>query len=448
MRRLRIAIAAGDGVKTEMDTFLWARARAVPVLLSLAAAFFPFLRAYAQVAGGTAPQGPPKSWIDPDTGHRVIRLTDAPGSATLYFNDCGETPDGREIVFTTTEDRSARILDLGTGQARLVAQGPVKTICMGRKTPSVFYVRMENDAQVLYSTNVDSGATRRLAVLPGKGALYTVNADETMAAGTYVPGDPPTYGGRAGFGFPDSPQVDPLEQDPKKGTLMADRFAARLPIVLYTVDLATGRSKTLLSSTDWLNHLQFSPTDPTLLMYCHEGPWQLVDRIWTIRTDGTHNHLVHKRTMEMEIAGHEWWGPGGETVWYQLHYPAALGVNFMACENVNTGARLWISYGPDAASIHHNSSPDGTLFCGDGDKTNPWVVLCRPVFNPGRDTFGSNLTKTGTVRVERLVNMSRHNYQLEPNPIFTRDQKLVIFRSNMFGATYVFGVEVAKAGSP
>jgi oligogalacturonide lyase len=351
------------------------------------------------------------------------------------------------VVFTTTDDGSCRILDLRTGETRSVVQGPVKTICMGRKTPTVFYVKMEEDRQVLYSINVDNEATRRLAVLPGKGALYTVNADETLAAGTYVPGDPPTFGGRAGFGFPASPQVDPLEQDPKKGTLMADRFAARLPIVLYTVDLATGQSSELLKSTDWLNHLQFSPTDPSLLMYCHEGPWQLVDRIWTIRTDGTQNHLVHRRTMEMEIAGHEWWGPDGETVWYQLHYPPGLTVNFVACENVRTGARLQYIYGPEAASIHHNISPDGTLFCGDGDKTNPWIVLCHPALNPDKNTLGANLAKTGTFKVERLVNISKHNYQLEPNPRFTLDQKLVIFRSNMLGATYVFGVEVAKADS-
>jgi len=42
------------------------------------------------------------------------------------------------------------------------------------------------------------------------------------------------------------------------------------------------------------------------------------------------------------------------------------------------------------------------------------------------------------------VNMSKHDYRLEPNPIFTPDQKLIVFRSNMFGPTYVFGVEVAR----
>jgi oligogalacturonide lyase len=38
---------------------------------------------------------PPREWIDKDTGHRVIRLSDKPGSGSLYFNFNGYTPDGR-----------------------------------------------------------------------------------------------------------------------------------------------------------------------------------------------------------------------------------------------------------------------------------------------------------------------------------------------------------------
>src|SRR5580698_6549424 len=89
------------------------------------------------------PPAPPKSWIDPDTGHRVIRLTDTPGSNSLYFNDGNSTPDGHEMVFTTTADFSAWVVDLRTGQSRMVVKGPFRTICMGRKRPSVFYVRTE-----------------------------------------------------------------------------------------------------------------------------------------------------------------------------------------------------------------------------------------------------------------------------------------------------------------
>ena len=38
-------------------------------------------------------------------------------------------------------------------------------------------------------------------------------------------------------------------------------------------------------------------------MYCHEGPWQKVDRIWTIRTDGTQNKLMHDRTKQDRPCG-------------------------------------------------------------------------------------------------------------------------------------------------
>jgi oligogalacturonide lyase len=44
--------------------------------------------------------------------------------------------------------------------------------------------------------------------------------------------------------------------------------------------------------------------------------------------------------------------------------------------------------------------------------------------------------------------MSHHNYREEPNVRFSPDKKLVIFTSNMFGPSYVFGAEVEKAVNP
>lgn len=31
-------------------------------------------------------------------------------------------------------------------------------------------------------------------------------------------------------------------------------------------------------------------------MFCHEGPWRKVDRIWTIRADGSGLTKIHTRT--------------------------------------------------------------------------------------------------------------------------------------------------------
>ena len=43
----------------------------------------------------------PREWIDPDTGHRVVRLSDEPGSASLYFHQNPYTPDGQKLLITT-----------------------------------------------------------------------------------------------------------------------------------------------------------------------------------------------------------------------------------------------------------------------------------------------------------------------------------------------------------
>lgn len=213
---------------------------------------------------------PPESWIDPDTGHRVVRLTKEPGSASLYLNQNGYTAGGKGLVYTTPDGIS--VLDLAKRQARQVVKGRARPIEAGRKHPRVYYLR---DGAVLW-THIDTG-----------------------------------------------------------------------------------------------------------------------ERTW--------HHLQRN----------EW-------------------------------------------SIHFNVTRDGKLLCGDGGDPGQvarapdgrWIYLFRPELIPNRGTADPGFVQPGVLRAERLVNMSRHEYRLEPNVSFTPDQKWVVFRSNMFGPTYVFAVEVAKAAAP
>jgi oligogalacturonide lyase len=398
-----------------------------------------------------AADAPPKSWIDPDTGHRVHRITDEPETASFYFNVNPFTPDGKEMVFTTPEGIS--VLDLATFRTRTVVPGPVRAVVVGRKTPTIFYTKTAERA--LYGTNIDTGETRKLADLPPRGGIDTINADETLAAGATVVGDGQDYNQKAAGQRQGQGQRGVGVQPVNKVEMMEARLAARLPMEMYTIDLKTGKRNVLLKSTDWLNHLLFSPTDPTLLMYCHEGSWWKVDRIWTIRTDGTQNMLIHKRTMGMEASGHEFWSIDGKTIYYDLHMP--FGTSFyLATYNVENGERVWYHLPNSEWSIHYNATPDGTLFCGDGTSSAPdwctwatpeneWIFLFHPERIDDSTTPEKNLPHPGVLHSERLVNMSRHGYLLEPNVFFSPDQKLVFFRSNMFGPTYVFAVEVAKA---
>jgi oligogalacturonide lyase len=58
---------------------------------------------------------------------------------------------------------------------------------------------------------------------------------------------------------------------------------------------------------------------------------------------------------------------------------------------------------------------------------------------------GPDFFQPGVFHAEHLVNMAHQNYRAEPNPRFSPDKKYVFFTSNMFGRSYVFAAEVAKA---
>ncbi|HWS89683.1 MAG TPA: oligogalacturonate lyase family protein [Pyrinomonadaceae bacterium] len=421
----------------------------------------------------------PREWIDPDTGHRVVRLSEEPGSQSLYFHQNAYTPDGTKMIMTTPTGLSA--VNLKTRAIEKVVEGRVSIIIVGHKTGQVYYTRFVREpgkfSATVYATDLDTKQTREVAKLPPGVSVSTVNADETLLAGTLdeklardiAEGRGPRFNGpppaaaqgdqRPGAQPAQPPQGGSRRDEyPGKGQMMENRLAERRPLQLVTVSTQTGEVKTLLRGTDWYNHIQFSPTDPTLLMYCHEGPWHKVDRTWLIRTDGKSPVKVHPRTMLMEIGGHEWFAADGRTVWYDLQTPKSQ-VFWVAGYNVSTGERTWYNLKREEWSVHYISSPDGKLFAGDGGGPNSvaapnngqWIYLFRPELLPDR-TDGQlpnakELIRPGVFRAERMVNLAKHDYSLEPNVTFTPDMKWLVFRSNMLGPTHVYAVEIEKAAT-
>jgi beta-galactosidase len=363
-----------------------------------------------------SPATPPREWIDPATGHRIVRLSEEPGSTSLYFHQNGYTATGDKLVITVPDGLAT--VDLKTRTVQRIVNGAVSHVVVGGRTRQVFYIKGDG----VYATNIDTTATRLVTKGPQlrSGSGLAVNATETLLAGSLVEeGAPPA---------------------PRGGGLEA-RLAARLPMALYTIDIASGAVATVHRSTDWLNHVQFSPTDPSLLMFCHEGPWHEVDRIWTIRTDGTGLTKRHTRQMDMEIAGHEFFSADGRTIWYDLQTPKSE-VFWLAGVNVADGQRTRYAVARLHWSVHFNVSPDGKRFAGDGGGpasvaapgNGQWIYL----FTAGPE---------GLIATP-LVDLSRHDYTLEPNVTFTPDGKWLVFRSNMHGAAHVYAVEIAKPRTP
>ncbi len=372
---------------------------------------------------------PPVEWIEPATGHKVIRLSSEPESSSLYFHQNAYTADGDKLLISTEGGRGGlSTIDLKTRKIESVVEGRASDAVVGRKTRQVFYVR---DGAV-YATHLDTHLTREITKFSPelrRGSRLAVNADETLLAGSCAEGGgqrpPPALSPRAARG---------------RRSLEA-RWAARLPMRLYTIAIKSGEVKTFYSSTDWLNHIQFSPTDPTLVMFCHEGPWHKVDRIWTIRADGSELRKIHTRAMEMEIAGHEFFSADGKIIWYDLQTPKAR-VFWLAGHVLATGEKIKYKVECEEWSVHYNVSPDGKLFAGDGGgphsvaapANGQWIYLFTP--------------ENGALKAEKLVDLSRHDYTLEPNVKFTPDGKWIVFQSNMHGPAHVYAVEVEKNRRP
>jgi oligogalacturonide lyase len=493
----------------------------------------------------SAADEPPTDWIDPATGHRILRLSTEPGTASLYFHQNAYTDAGKLFV-TITEPRPARgagapggatpqpadnaqpaggqqptdpsaprgrgfvpvrttmatidLSTLGTAPPKIdkLEGGFLRGFIVGHKSGNVYYVRGETENQTrvdhLMSTNLQTHETREIGKLPfNVSSGLAINADETLIAGSYEESTDrslqpqpqladgkrqPPASGRAQAN--DQPGAGPPPPETTQGGLDATqinlrgfagrernltaRLNERRPMRLFTVNTKTGEVKTFNPSTDWLNHVQLSPTDPNLMMFCHEGTWELVDRIWTTHVDGTGAKLMHPRTMQNEIAGHEFFGFDGRSIWYDLQTPRSDKF-WLASVNLDTGERLRYPIERGNWSVHYNQSHDGKLYAGDGGgpgsvanrtplpenrpfetpQNGQWIFLFTPQPNE-QETMkvGDETVKIGHFAAEKLVDLSKHNYELEPNLTFSPDNKWIIFRSNMHGPTHVYAVELAK----
>jgi len=396
---------------------------------------------FAQSKMETGGQKMPDEWIDQSTGHKVIKLTRRVGNNySFYFHNNPFIGDkmifyGTDFLNTSENDSvKVEISNVTTGNKQIYSVD-LKTLkveqitnqrsgmngeIVAPKNKLVYYQIKDS----VFATNIETKQTKLVYVFPKdfQASITTLNADETLLAGAWS----------------SDAEKEIFKKNPNKSSYFNLIYEAKLPRTLFTINVKTGELIKLFSDSAWLNHVQFSNTDPTLLMFCHEGPWHKVDRIWTIDVNTKKVTQIHHRTMDMEIYGHEWFAPDGKMIWYDLQQPRSVAF-FVSGTDVKTGVEKKYSITRDEWSIHFNTSPDQKLFSGDGGdagqvakaKDGMWIYL----FTPDGDKFKSI----------RLVNMKNHNYKTEPNVHFSPDGKWVIFRATFEGHTDVYAVEVKKS---
>ncbi|NIJ21064.1 oligogalacturonide lyase [Sphingomonas naasensis] len=427
--------------------------------------------ALASAAAQTAtPQGgpAPREWIDRKTGRRVTRVSPDAGGGKLYFYKNAWTPQGDLMAISTPE--GIALVDGKTLRPRLLVKNPKADLMFAaRRSREIFYsISDPGEAQpmdrprTVFAVDVDSGRERRICRIPN-GQFNALNADDTLLLGFVAYGSQPLQPDvadprnrrfdQAEYAA-NGPDGKPLNFARAKGVRMLQRWAARYPMEIFVVDTRSGARRVLHKTNEWIGHTQFSPTDPQQIIFSHEGPWHRVDRMWAIRADGSGLRKLHQRTMNFEIFGHEWFGPDGKQVFYDLQTPRGQ-VFWVASVDLASGRRVYRRVERDDWSVHFNTSPDGRLFAGDGGDAEmvahasdgKWLVLLRPEAVPDADPESDRdeLIHTQIMRRERIVDMSAHDYRLEPNVSFSPDGKRVFFVSNMHGKNHVYAVEVGRS---
>ncbi len=374
-------------------------------------------------------QSMPNQWIDEATGHKIIKLTRRTGNnRSFYFHNNPFLPtkdgNGSLMVFYGSTDEGSQIFTVNLQNYKIDQithhPGHISGEIVGPQKKEVFYQSHDS----VFSANVETHEEHLVYVFSKnfQGHIASLNSDETTLAGVQSGNEARMI----------------LKKYPNKSGFFNRLYEAHIPHTLFTIDIKTKKLTKIRYEKNWLNHEQFSPKNPVLLLYAHEGPWHLVDRTWLINTKTEKTRLMHKRTVKREINGHEFWSPDGNTIWFDLQIPRSV-TFYLAGVNINTMKEKRYGLTRNEWSIHFNESPDETLFAGDGGdstqvaraKDGMWIYL----FHPNGDSL----------KAEKLVNMHYQNYRvLEPNVHFSPDGKWIIFRANFEGKDESYAVRIKK----
>src|SRR5580704_19768573 len=102
----------------------------------------------------------PTEWIDPDTGHRVIRLSRENGTASLYFHQNAYSADGKKLV--VTNPHGIATINLATREIDQVVEGRVNILVTGHKTGRIY----DTKVGAIFATDLDTHVTQAVAKIP------------------------------------------------------------------------------------------------------------------------------------------------------------------------------------------------------------------------------------------------------------------------------------------
>jgi oligogalacturonide lyase len=331
---------------------------------------------------GTRSQPEIREFIDDKTGRRITQLTSTGNNVHLYFTENSFDRHRNEIIFRS--DRAAGVdkaphenphynlfrMNLDSGEIEQLTDEPF-TVSGVTKTPDSRYI--------VYVTGTERRKGDTIKMLDTHTGENRVIYHET--GGQYNLGSPSIAANHGYIAFCRNENVE--VPDGPNYTGFKERYY-RVKDGRITVAYLDGSGWfDIFRDTHQLGHFQFSPDDPTIGAFCHEGPWNLVtQRIWLIDFASREVRPCYRQA-EQDSIGHEFWtqdgymffdnrGPGHDGT-ITSHRTQAVMTDVQVNENamipfvglVDRKGRLVRQIDMPYYCNHYHANPDNTVLVGD-----------------------------------------------------------------------------------
>lgn len=240
---------------------------------------------------------------DKKSGIKVTQLTNRCINFHFYFTENSFDLDGRTIYFMSNRGNEGKEIfnifrmDLASGEMVQLTDEPegIETGRMTKSPDSELVAYITGNQLKVYRTA--KGESRLLYREPGmKMSNLSFSCDKKR------------------LGFIRCEDVEALpDGGPNYAGFMEKMFAIKDGRVSVINLDGTGFCD-VFRDTHWLSNLQFSPKDPDIAMFCHEGPWNYVQqRIWLINVRSGEVWPCCRQAKE-DCVGHEFWRAGGDII--------------------------------------------------------------------------------------------------------------------------------------
>lgn len=185
----------------------------------------------------------------------------------------------------------------------------------------------------------------------------------------------------------------------------------------------------------YISHVNISPVDPNIIVFCHEGPWLQVQRMWTARIDHDKVYPLVDQKVNLERIGHEFFTASGR-IGAQYSSRERIGDEFLLHGDIFInvdGSNERRYYYPYTRPSHVQMNYQETV--GVGDRAHIREVM------EDKGNYMSLLRYEGdAIEVGLLCahGTSWRSQMSHPHPLFTRDDQHIVFSSDRGGKSNVY----------